>query len=71
MQKLTHKNSSALWHRRLGHISRQRLECLVKNKILEPLDMSDFDLCVQCAKGKQTKVRKYEAKHATDVLELI
>jgi hypothetical protein len=22
--KLTHKNSSALWHRRLGHISRQK-----------------------------------------------
>jgi hypothetical protein len=33
--------------------------------------MSDFDPCVQCAKGKQTKVRKYEARRATDVLELI
>jgi hypothetical protein len=33
--------------------------------------MSNFDLCVQCTKGKQIKVRKYEAKRATDVLELI
>jgi GAG-pre-integrase domain len=45
-QKLTHKNSSSVWHRRLGHISRQRLERLVKNEILEPLDMFNFDLCV-------------------------
>ena len=70
-QKLTNKNSSALWHRRLGHISRKRIERLVQTEILDPLDMSDFDPCVQCAKGQQTKVRKYQARRATEQLELI
>jgi hypothetical protein len=30
--------SSKLWHRRLGHISRGRIERLVKESILSPLD---------------------------------
>ncbi|KAF7802962.1 Retrovirus-related Pol polyprotein from transposon TNT 1-94 [Senna tora] len=40
------ENSSTLWHRRLGHISRERLERLVKQGILHDLDFSDFDSCV-------------------------
>jgi hypothetical protein len=47
------------------------LESLVKNEFLEPLDISNFDVCVQCAKGKQIKIRKYEVKSVTDVLDLI
>ena len=47
--------SSILWHRRLGHISKERIERLVKDNILEHLDFIDFDVCIDCIKGKQTK----------------
>ena len=32
---LINENSSILWHRRLGHISRERIEKLVKEGILQ------------------------------------
>ncbi|RVW78353.1 Retrovirus-related Pol polyprotein from transposon TNT 1-94 [Vitis vinifera] len=52
-------SSSMLWHKRLGHISRQRLERLVKDGVLSNLDFSDFKTCVVCLKGKMTaKTRK-------------
>ena len=41
--------SSKLWHCRLGHISRGRIERLVKNNILPPLELSE------CIKGKYVK----------------
>ena len=66
------ENSSMLWHRRLGHISRPRIERLVKQGILHDLDFSDFDTCVDCIKGKlPAKVRNKEASRSVDVLELI
>ena len=37
--------SLKLWHRRLGHISRGRIERLIKNDVLLPLDFSDADKC--------------------------
>jgi hypothetical protein len=43
--------SSKLWHYRLGHISRGRIECLVKEEILQPLDFTDLEKCVDCIKG--------------------
>ena len=52
------ENSSMLWHRRLGHISRERLERLVREGILHSLDFSDFKVCTDCIKGKQTRIRK-------------
>jgi hypothetical protein len=35
--------SSKLWHYRLGHISRGRIERLVKEEILQPLDFTDLE----------------------------
>ena len=52
------EKSSTLWHKSLGHIYRQRMERLIKDEILPNLDFSDFDICVDCIKGKLTaKVR--------------
>jgi GAG-pre-integrase domain len=70
-QKLTHQDSDALWHTRLGHISQQRITRLVQSEILRPLNMSELGPCIECAKGKQTNMRKYTANRMTDVLELI
>jgi hypothetical protein len=33
-QKLTHQDSAAFWHKRLGNISQQKITYLVQSKIL-------------------------------------
>ena len=50
-RKRTH-DSSKLWHWHLGHISRGRIERLVKNEILPPLEFSDIEQCIDCIKRK-------------------
>ena len=51
--------SFMLWHKRLGHISRNIMERLVKDGVLQDLDFSDFTTCIDCVKGKlTTKVTK-------------
>jgi hypothetical protein len=52
------ENSAFLWHKRLGHISKERLQLLIKENILPNLDFSDFDVCVECIKGKLTNTKK-------------
>ncbi|RVW56243.1 Retrovirus-related Pol polyprotein from transposon TNT 1-94 [Vitis vinifera] len=68
---LINENSSILWHRRLGHISRERIERLVKEGILQNLDFTDFHVCVDCIKGKQTKRTKKGATRSNELLEII
>jgi hypothetical protein len=64
--------SAKLWHYHLGHISRGRIERLIKDDILTPLDFSNLDYCIDCIKGKYTKqVKKGEAKRSAWVLEII
>ena len=70
-RKLTNENSSTLWHKRLGHISKRIIERLVSNGILDSLDFVDFEICTNCIKGKQTNTRRFGANRATNVLELI
>ena len=70
-RRLNQDNSASLWHRRLGHISKSRLERLVSDGILDELDFMDLDTCVECIKGKQTKQKRLGALRSTHVLELI
>ena len=70
-RKLTDENSSSLWHKRLGHISKRRIERLVSYGILDSLDFVDFEICTNCIKGKQTNTRRFGANRATNVLQLI
>ncbi|RVW76034.1 Retrovirus-related Pol polyprotein from transposon TNT 1-94 [Vitis vinifera] len=67
-RKLMNENSSMLWHKRLGHISNQRIQRLVSEGILDPLDFSDFQVCIECIKGKQNK---YEEKNANRAIRQI
>ncbi|KAF8405032.1 hypothetical protein HHK36_009928 [Tetracentron sinense] len=60
-----------LWHRRLGHLSKKRLESLVKSEVLEPLDFSDFETYIDCIKGKMTKSRNLDVVRSTGLLDLI
>jgi len=68
---LIDENSSILWHRRLGHISKERSERLVNDEILPNLDFTDFDVCVDCIKGKQTKHTKKCARRSGELLEIV
>jgi hypothetical protein len=43
-----------------GHISRGRIEHLIKEEILHLLDFSNFDQCIECIKGKSAKQIKKE-----------
>ena len=65
------ENSATLWHKRLGHISKQRIQRLVSDGILDSLDLNNFKVCVECIKGKQTNIRKSGANRCSNVLELI
>ena len=55
---LTKEKSSMLCHKRLGHISRERVERLIKDNILPTLDFSDLETCVDCCRGKLTNKEK-------------
>ena len=65
------EKSAFLWHRRLGHVSKERLKLLVKQGILPELDFSDFMDCIECVKGKFTKQPKKGATRSTGLLQLI
>ncbi|KAF7820704.1 Retrovirus-related Pol polyprotein from transposon TNT 1-94 [Senna tora] len=67
----TNENSSMLWHRRLGHISLERVKMLVKEGVLNALDFTDFNTCIDCIKGKQTNKTKKGAKRSSSLLEII
>jgi hypothetical protein len=54
--------SSKLWHHSLWHISRGRVERLVKESLLQPLEFLDFEQCINCIKGKYVKQIKKNAK---------
>ena len=60
-----------LWHYRLGHISKGRMERLIKEEILPPLVFSDSEQCIDCIKGKFTKTIKKGATRSTGLLEII
>ena len=70
-RRIDNINSGALWHKCLGHLSKNKIERLMSNGILDSIDFTSFDVCVECIKGKQTKSKKLGAYRATDVLELI
>ena len=62
---------SLLWHRRLGHISIQRIKRFVNEGVLSSLDFIDFETCLDCIKGKQTNKSKKGATRSKHLLEII
>ncbi|KAL1194913.1 Retrovirus-related Pol polyprotein from transposon TNT 1-94 [Cardamine amara subsp. amara] len=68
----SNENSALLWHKRLCHISKERMMRLIKKELLPQLDFSDLDVCIECIKGKQTKhITKKPATRSSQLLELI
>lgn len=51
-RKIDDNNSRALWHKRLGHIFKNRVERPVSDGILDSIYLTNFDVCVECVKSK-------------------
>ena len=62
--------SYALWHKRLGHISKDRVERLINTNILLALK-NDLEICVDCCRGKMNKIRKKTAVRSSYLLDVI
>ena len=57
VSKATEKES-VLWHRRMGHLHLRKMNHLVKQQLVEGINLKNFHLnddCVACKKGKQTR----------------
>ncbi|KAK1414877.1 hypothetical protein QVD17_30638 [Tagetes erecta] len=48
-------SDSYLWHCRLGHINKRRIQTLQKNGLLKANECDSFDVCESCLQGKMTK----------------
>ncbi|KAG7564376.1 Ribonuclease H-like superfamily [Arabidopsis suecica] len=69
--KTCRKDSYYLWHKRLGHISSERIKRLVKDGVIPNVDFTNIKECIDCIKGKQTKHTKKGATRSTQLLEII
>ncbi|KAJ9560759.1 hypothetical protein OSB04_005919 [Centaurea solstitialis] len=66
------EDQTYLWHCRLGHINKKRIELLLKGGFLGTFDYKPFDNCESCLSGKMTKQPfNKENERATDLLEII
>ena len=71
-RKFLSTNEAYLWHLHLGHINPNRIQRLIKDGLLEPLEFDEFPVCESFLEGKMTK-RPFNAKgrRAQELLELI
>ena len=71
-RKFPFTNDAYLWHLCLGHINPNRIQRLIKDGLLEPLNFDGFPVCESCLDGKMTK-RPFNAKgrRAQEWLELV
>ena len=71
-RKFPSTNEAYLWHLHLGYINLNRIQRLIKDGLLEPMDFDGFPVCESCLEGKMTK-RYFNAKcrRAQELLELV
>ena len=70
-RSLVNERFAFLWHKHLGHISRESIERLIKNEILPDLDFTDLNICMDRIKRKQTQYTKKGATRSTQFLEIV
>lgn len=58
-------DDTALWHRRLGHMSQRNMDILVKKGILDRKKISTLEMCEDCIFGKAKRVSFDLATHDT------
>ncbi|GJX29675.1 retrotransposon protein, putative, ty1-copia subclass [Tanacetum coccineum] len=65
-------DSALLWHCRLGHINKKRIEKLQHDRLLDSTDIKSFEKCVACMSGKMArKPYSHQVERAKDLLGLI
>ncbi|GJR01453.1 retrotransposon protein, putative, ty1-copia subclass [Tanacetum coccineum] len=65
-------DSTLLWHCRLGHISKKRIEKLQHDGHLNSTNIKSFEKCVSCMSGKMSrKPYSHQVERAKDLLGLI
>ncbi|GJY91399.1 retrotransposon protein, putative, ty1-copia subclass [Tanacetum coccineum] len=65
-------DSALLWHCRLGHISKKRIEKLQHDGLLNSTDLRAFEKCIPCMSGKMArKPYTHQVERAKDLLGLI
>ena len=71
-RKFPSTNEAYLWHLHLGHINSNRIQRLIKDGLLEPMDFDGFLVCELCLEAKMTK-QPFNAKgrRAQELLELV
>ncbi|GJW82697.1 retrotransposon protein, putative, ty1-copia subclass [Tanacetum coccineum] len=62
-------DSALLWHCRLGHINKKRIEKLQHDGLLDSTDIKSFERCVACMCGKMArKPYSHQVERAKDLL---
>nr|GEX92874.1 hypothetical protein [Tanacetum cinerariifolium] len=65
-------DSSLLWHCRLGHISKKRIEKLQHDRLISSIDIESLGKCVSYLSGKMArKPYSHQVERAKDLLGLI
>ncbi|GJS34681.1 zinc finger, CCHC-type containing protein [Tanacetum coccineum] len=65
-------DSTFLWHCRLGHINKKRIEKLQHDGLFESINDESFDTCVSCISGKMArKPFTHASERADDLLGII
>lgn len=70
-QTLTNNTSSKLWHKRLGYIFKEKMQRLTRDQILPSLNYGDFEICINCIKGKMTNKKNKGSTRSSKLLKLI
>ncbi|GKB80682.1 zinc finger, CCHC-type containing protein [Tanacetum coccineum] len=64
-------DSTLLWHCRLGHINKKRIEKLQHDGLLDSTDIKSFEKCVSCMSGKMArKPYSHQVERDKDLLGL-
>ncbi|GKC17061.1 zinc finger, CCHC-type containing protein [Tanacetum coccineum] len=65
-------DSTFLWHCRLSHINKKRIEKLHRDRLLESIDDESFDVCISCISDKMArKPFTHASERADDLLGII
>jgi hypothetical protein len=65
-------NITYMWHYRLGHIGKKRMQKLHKDGVLRSFDLESFDTCEACLMGKMTKTPfTGHPERALEILDII
>jgi hypothetical protein len=70
--QLNDLNPTFIWHCRLGHINKKRIERLHKDGLLSSFNFESFDTCKSCLLQKMTKATfTGQSERASDLLGLV